>query len=88
MRRKIILIYAILALLGVLITVSNINTKAQYKNRQEAIIKYVYCLKNNFVQRDYCARQLNSDYIILDQWFHEFGFSYKQIGYDLYIIYP
>ena len=47
---------------------------------------YVTCLKDNWAQRDYCAKKQGANYIILDQQLEKYGYTYKQVGYDLFIV--
>ena len=47
---------------------------------------YVTCLKDNWTQRDYCAKKQGANYIILDRQLEKYGYTYKQVGYDLFVV--
>lgn len=47
---------------------------------------YVTCLKDNWTQRDYYAKKQGANYIILDQQLEKYGYTYKQVGYDLFVV--
>lgn len=70
-----------------------VNTSRVMANTVEAhnnhlVQEYISCLENNFVQRDYCARAIGSDYRFMDQELTKRGYSYEQVGQDLYLVYP
>lgn len=78
-----------IVLLAILLIKDRINTvKAQNIAEENRIMNaYIECLKDNHTQRDYCARQVsNTNYRILDQKMEKYGYKYKQVGYDLYLV--
>lgn len=77
----------VLVVLGVLV-VNQVNLVKEQNAQQEKelVESYVECLQDNFTQRDYCARQVSdTNYRILDQKLEKYGYTYKQVGYDLYL---
>ena len=77
----------VVLVLGVLV-VNQVNlVKENNKIQEEKLVNaYIECLENNHTQRDYCARQVsNTSYQVLDQKLEKFGYTYKQVGYDLYL---
>ena len=77
----------VVLVLGVLV-VNQVNlVKENNKIQEEKLVNaYIECLENNHTQRDYCARQVsNTSYQVLDQKLEKFGYTYKQVGYDLFI---
>lgn len=55
------------------------------EREKETMIKYIECLKENFTQRDYCARKLNESYTFLDRKIVDYGYCYVSDGVNLYI---
>ena len=89
MRRKMILVCAFGAILMTFNIINNNNIRKHELERYKTVLAYVKCLEESFVQRDYCARKVSkTNYRFLDQDFYNLGFSYEQVGYDLYIVYP
>lgn len=63
------------------------NVKEENKRYEEQLVQdYVQCLEDNFTQRDYCARQVGSEYHYMDLLIEKYGYTYKQVGYDLYLV--
>lgn len=76
MIRKMVILGAIGTILVASNIITNINTKAQTKERLEIVNKYIKCLEENFGQRDYCARQQGIPYQIIDQYAEAFGYNF------------
>lgn len=82
----------LLVITGVIVLVSIISPRIisiQKQNKEyekEMVQTYVTCLENNWTQRDYCARQQDSNYHYMDLLIEKYGYSYKQVGYDLYVV--
>lgn len=72
----------------VLVNTSKAMAKKVEAHNDHLVQEYVSCLENNLVQRDYCARTLGADYRFMDQELEKRGYSYKQVGQDLYLVYP
>ena len=63
------------------------NIKEENKRNEERLVQeYVQCLEDNFTQRDYCARQVGSEYHYMDLLIEKYDYTYKQVGYDLYLV--
>lgn len=78
-----------IVILAILLIKDRINTvNTQNKAREDQVMNaYIECLKDNWTQRDYCARKVsNTDYRILDQKIEKYGYKYKQVGYNLYLV--
>lgn len=74
-------------IIGLVIGLLMKNAKAEnLKREQEMVNTYVTCLKENWTQRDYCARQQGSNYYYMDQLVKKYGYKYIQKRYDLYIV--
>lgn len=77
----------VVLVLGVLV-VNQVNlVKENNKLEEEKLVNaYVECLRENHTQRYYCASQVSdTSYQILDQKLEKYGYTYKQVGYDLFI---
>ena len=77
----------VILVLGVLV-VNQVNlVKENNKIQEKKLVNdYVECLKDNHTQRYYCASQVsNTSYQILDQKLEKYGYTYKQVGYDLFV---
>ena len=77
----------IIIIIGILV-VNQINlVKENNKIQEEKLVNaYIECLENNHTQRDYCARQVSdTSYQVLDQKLKKYGYTYKQVGYDLFV---
>lgn len=73
--------------MGVLV-VNQVNLqKENNKLEEEKLVNaYVECLRENHTQRYYCASQVSdTSYQILDQKLEKYGYTYKQVGYDLFV---
>lgn len=84
--KKMFNVLAILVL-GVLV-INQVNLiKENNKLKEEKLVNaYVKCLQENHTQRHYCANQVsNTSYQNLDQKLEKYGYTYKQVGYDLFI---
>ena len=63
------------------------NIKQNRIKEERAMVEtYVTCLKDNWTQRDYYAKKQGANYIILDQQLEKYGYTYKQVGYDLFVV--
>lgn len=73
---------------GVLLVSKGISNAraAALESERAAVEEYVTCLKENFTQRDYCARKQGQNYHLLDQQMKKYGYDYVQKGYDLYVV--
>ena len=78
----------LLVIVGVIVLVDLLNniSKSNKEYEKEMVQTYVTCLENNWTQRDYCAKQQNSNYYYMDSLIGKYGYSYKQVGYDLYVV--
>lgn len=77
----------VVLVLGVLV-VNQVNlVKENNKLEEEKLVNaYVECLRENHTQRYYCASQVSdTSYQILDQKLEKYGYTYKQVGYDLFV---
>lgn len=72
-------------IITITIAIALIGIKTSQNKRNDLVEQYVGCLQNSHVQRDYCAKTLNSDYHYLDELLKEKGYTYKQVGKDLII---
>ena len=84
--KKMFNVLAILVL-GVLV-INQVNLiKENDKLKEEKLVNaYVECLRENHTQRYYCASQVSdTSYQTLDQKLEKYGYTYKQVGYDLFI---
>lgn len=88
-RRKLkmwVKVVLVVILIGGLIILHNNIKQNRIKEERAMVEKYVTCLKDNWTQRDYCAKKQGSNYIILDQQLEKYGYTYKQVGYDLFVV--
>ena len=77
----------VILVLGVLV-VNQVNfVKENNKLEEEKLVNaYVECLQENHTQRYYCANKVsNTSYQILDQKLEKYGYTYNQVGYDLFV---
>ena len=77
----------VILVLGIVV-VNQVNLiKENNKLEEEKLVNaYIECLQKNHTQRYYCANQVSdTSYQILDQKLEKFGYTYKQVGYDLYL---
>lgn len=76
------------AILLVVVTLAIHNSIEQKNRKEESLLveQYVTCLNNNFTQRDYCAKQIGSEYHYMDLLVEQYGYTYVQKGYDLYLV--
>lgn len=65
-----------------------IDVKAQNEAKEkEVVMNYIQCLEDNFTQRDYCSKKVSdTNYRMLDQKLEKYGYEYKQVGLDLYVV--
>ena len=73
--------------LGVLV-INQVNLIKENNNLKEEklVSAYVECLQENHTQRNYCANQVgDTSYQTLDKKLEKYGYTYKQVGYDLFI---
>lgn len=86
LKRNIYIIIGLLLTTIFIFVYNNCKTSGKIKE-QELVDNYINCLRENFVQRDYCSKKVsNTDYRFLDQLIKQYGYDYKQVGYDLYIV--
>ena len=83
MRVKIVLVVILIG--GLIILYNNIKQN-RIKEERAMVETYVTCLKDNWTQRDYYAKKQGANYIILDQQLEKYGYTYKQVGYDLFVV--
>ena len=76
----------VVILIGGLIILYNNIKQNRIKEERAMVEKYVTCLKDNWTQRDYYAKKQGANYIILDQQLEKYGYTYKQVGYDLFVV--
>ena len=74
---------AIILILGFIM--KNVSKKNE-EYRKGLVEQYTTCLKEHWTQRSYCAEQVGRDYHYLDRLIQKYGYSYKQVGYDLYLV--
>lgn len=73
--------------MGVLV-VNQVNLqKENNKLEEEKLVNaYITCLEENHTQRNYCANKVSDkSYQTLDNLIKKYGYTYKQVGYDLFI---
>ena len=73
--------------MGVLV-VNQVNLrKENNKLEEEKLVNaYITCLEEHHTQRNYCANKVsNKSYQALDSLIKKYGYTYKQVGYDLFI---
>ena len=80
MIRKMIIFGAIGTILVTSSILTNIITKALSIKRLEIVKTYITCLDENFGQRDYCAKQQNMNYRIIDQYAEYYGWNFDIDG--------
>lgn len=84
--KKMINVLVMVVLGVVLVNQVNLVKENNALQEEKLVNAYIECLENNHTQRDYCARQVsNTSYQVLDQKLEKFGYTYKQVGYDLYL---
>lgn len=84
--KKMLNVLVILVVGVVLVNQVNLVKQNNALQEEKLVNAYVECLEDNFTQRDYCARQVsNTSYQVLDQKLEKYGYTYKQVGYDLYL---
>ena len=84
--KKLVNVLAVLVFGVVLVNQVNLVKENNALQEEKLVNAYIECLENNHTQRDYCARQVsNTSYQVLDQKLEKFGYTYKQVGYDLYL---
>lgn len=77
----------VVLVLGVLV-INQVNLIKENNNlKEEKLVNtYVECLQENYTQRNYCANQVgDTSYQTLDKKLEKYGYTYKQVGYDLFI---
>lgn len=77
----------IIIMLGVVV-VNQVNlVKENNKLEEEKLVNaYIECLQENHTQRYYCASQVSdTSYQVLDQLVEKYGYTYNQVGYDLFV---
>lgn len=78
---------ALCILIGILIIISFaiFNEKYQKQKEQDLMQSYITCLESTYYQRDYCAKELGSDYHYLDLLLEKYNYTYKQVNNDIYL---
>lgn len=74
-------------LIGIIIIISFavFNEKYQKQKEQDLMQSYITCLESTYYQRDYCAKELGSDYHYLDLLLEKYNYTYKQVNKDIYL---
>ena len=74
-------------LIGIIIIISFaiFNEKYQKQKEQDLMQSCITCLENTYYQRDYCAKELDSDYHYLDLLLEKYNYTYKQVNKDIYL---
>ena len=78
----------IIIMIVIVLFVNKVNTIKENNKLQEKklVNNYVECLKDNHTQRYYCANKIsNKSYKTLDKLIEKYGYTYKQVGYNLFI---
>ena len=84
--KKLVNVLVILVVGVVLVNQVNLVKQNNALQEEKLVNAYIECLENNHTQRDYCARQVSdTSYQVLDQKLEKYGYTYKQVGYDLYL---
>ena len=84
--KKLVNVLVVLVLGVVVVNQVNLAKENNALQEEKLVNAYVECLQENHTQRDYCARQVSeTSYQILDQKLAKYGYTYKQVGYDLYL---
>ena len=65
-----------LVILSLFVINYNNARKTLQQREKETMTKYIECLKENFTQRDYCARKLHESYTFLDRKLEDYGYCY------------
>lgn len=80
-----LIVILMLIIFGLVKVISNV--REANKAREVALVDaYVSCLEDNFTQRDYCAKEVGSEYHYMDLLIKNYGYDYIQKGYDLYVV--
>ena len=77
----------IIIMLGVVLVNQVSLVKENNKLEEEKLVNaYIECLQENHTQRYYCASQVSdTSYQVLDQLVEKYGYTYNQVGYDLFV---
>lgn len=78
----------IIIMVVIVLFVNKVNTIKENNKLQEKklVNDYVECLKDNYTQRYYCSNKVsNKSYKELDKLVEKYGYTYKQVGYNLFI---
>ena len=78
----------IIIMIVMVLFVNKVNTIKENNKLQEKklVNDYVECLKDNYTQRYYCSNKVsNKSYKELDKLVEKYGYTYKQVGYNLFI---
>lgn len=85
--KKLVNVLVILVVGVVLVNQVNLVKQNNALQEEKLVNAYVECLEDNFTQRHYCASQVSdTSYQVLDQKLEKYGYTYKQVGYDLYVV--
>lgn len=74
--KKVIIFGALGALILISLLTNYINTKASAE-REVLVEQYIECLYKNGGQRYYCAQTLNQNYMIMDQYAEDYGYTFS-----------
>lgn len=86
MKKEIIKKVLVVLVILLAFMLAGMNAKKTLQQREkETMIQYIECLKENFTQRDYCARKLNESYAFLDRKLTDYGYCYVSDGVNLYL---
>ena len=78
----------IIIIIVIVLFINKVNTIKENNKLQEKklVNDYVECLKDNHIQRYYCANKVsNKSYKALDKLVEKYGYTYKQNRYNLFI---
>lgn len=84
--KKLINVLVVLVLGMVVVNQVNLQKENNKLEEEKLVNAYIACLEENHTQRNYCANKVsNKSYQTLDNLIKKYGYSYKQVGYDLFI---
>lgn len=84
--KKIINVLVVLVLGAVIVNQVNLQKENNKLEEEKLVNAYITCLEESHTQRNYCANKVsNKSYQTLDNLIKKYGYSYKQVGYDLFI---
>lgn len=89
MKKRLIKTGLVIGLAVVILTLGFIMKEVNKRNQEyerELVKEYTTCLKEHWTQRSYCSEQVGRDYRSLDRLIEKYGYSYKQVDYNLYLV--